>query len=80
MDSHLPTAPITKPFFGDEEIDAIIEPLKIGWVVQGPFVEQFEQKFSNFTESVFSIVTTSRTTALHLSVVMLGLKPGAEVI
>ena len=80
MDSHLPPIPITKPFFGDEEMDAIIKPLQTGWVVQGPFVEQFEKKFSNFTESVFSIATTSCTTALHLSVGMLGLKPGDEVI
>ena len=80
MDSHLPPIPITKPFFGDEEIDAVTEPLKTGWVVQGPFVEQFERKFSAFTESVFSVATTSCTTALHLSVAMLGLKPGDEVI
>ena len=80
MDSHLPPIPITKPFFGDEEIDAVTEPLKTGWVVQGPFVEQFEKKFSSFTKSVFSIATTSCTTALHLSVAMLGLKPGDEVI
>ena len=59
MDSHLPPIPITKPFFGDEEIDAVTEPLKTGWVVQGPFVEQFERKFSAFTESVFSVATTS---------------------
>ena len=52
-DSHPPLIPITKPFFGDEEVDAVIEPLKTGWVVQGPFVKQFEKKFSTFTESVF---------------------------
>ena len=72
--------PITKPFFGQEEAEAIIEPLKSGWVVQGPFVEQFEQKFSAFTKSQHSVATTSCTTALHLSVAMLGLKPGDEVI
>jgi len=75
-----PSIPITKPFFGDEEINAVIEPLKTGWVVQGPFVEQFERKFSAFTKSMFSVATTSCTTALHLSVAMLGLKPGDEVI
>ena len=79
-DSLTPQIPITKPFFGDEEVNAVIEPLKTGWVAQGPFVKQFEKKFSSFTESVFSIATTSCTTALHLSVAMLGLKPGDEVI
>ena len=80
MDSLSPPIPITKPFFGDEEINAVIEPLKAGWVVQGPFVKQFEKKFSAFTKSACSIATTSCTTALHLSVAMLGLKPGDEVI
>jgi perosamine synthetase len=72
--------PITKPFFGAEEEAAILAPLHSGWVVQGPFVRQFEEKFSAFTESRFSIATSSCTTALHIAVAALGLKPGDEVI
>ena len=72
--------PITKPFFGAEEEAAILAPLRSGWVVQGPFVRQFEEKFSAFTESRFSIATSSCTTALHIAVAALGLKPGDEVI
>ncbi|HIO79909.1 TPA: hypothetical protein EYG59_15140 [Candidatus Poribacteria bacterium] len=72
--------PITKSFFGDEKVNVVIEPLKTGWVVQDPFVKQFEKEFSHFTELVFSITATSCTTTPHLSVAMLGLKPGDEVI
>jgi dTDP-4-amino-4,6-dideoxygalactose transaminase len=72
--------PITKPFFGAEEEAAILAPLHSGWVVQGPFVRQFEEKFSAFTESRFSIATSSCTTALHIAVAALGLKPDDEVI
>lgn len=72
--------PITKPFFGPEEFQAIQAPLESGWVVQGPFVRDFEQKFSAFTKAPFAAATSSCTTALHLAVAALGLKPGDEVV
>ena len=72
--------PITKPFFGHEEKQAVQLPLESGWVVQGTFVRKFEEKFSIFTGAHFSIATTSCTTALHVAVTALGLKPGDEVI
>jgi perosamine synthetase len=72
--------PITKPFFGSEEMRAVQRPLEGGWVVQGGFVKEFEKKFSAFTGTPFSVATTSCTTALHIAVTVLGLKPGDEVI
>ena len=72
--------PITKPFFGPEEMRAVQLPLESGWVVQGTFVRKFEETFSGFTGAPFSIATTSCTTALHIAVAALGLKPGHEVI
>ncbi len=72
--------PITKPLFGEEELRAVQEPLLTGWVVQGPFVQQFEEGFSSFTGNRHSIATSSCTTALHVAVAALGLKPGDEVI
>ena len=72
--------PITKPFFGEEEFRAVQAPLESGWVVQGPFVREFEERFSAFTQAPFSAATSSCTTALHLGVAALGLQPGDEVI
>ena len=72
--------PITRAVFGAEEAAAIQEPLATGWVVQGPKVAEFEQKFSRYTGVQHSIAATSCTTALHLAVKALGLKPGDEVI
>src|SRR6266550_1146761 len=72
--------PITKPFFGEEELRAVQLPLESGWVVQGPYVARFEEMFSAFTGASFSSAATSCTTALHLAVAALGLQPGDEVI
>jgi perosamine synthetase len=74
------TIPITRPFFGPEEMRAVQAPLETGWVVQGPYVKEFEDRFSAFTGAGHSIATSSCTTALHVAVAALGLKPGDEVI
>jgi perosamine synthetase len=74
------TIPITKPDFGPEEAAAIQKPLQTGWVVQGPYVKQFEEQFCAFTGAPFAAAASSCTTALHIAVAALGLKPGDEVI
>lgn len=72
--------PITKAVFGPEELRAVQLPLETGWVVQGPYVKQFEERFAAFTGAPFAAATSSCTTALHIAVAALGLKPGDEVI
>src|ERR1700719_780068 len=72
--------PITKIVVGNEELRAVQLPLESGWVVQGPYVAEFEQKFSQHTAAEQSIATSSCTTALHIAVAALGLGPGDEVI
>lgn len=72
--------PITRPYIGEEELTAVQIPLKSGWLVQGPMVREFEQKFEEFTGVKHALATSSCTTALHLAVAALGLKPGDEVI
>lgn len=72
--------PITKSVFGPEEFEAIQEPLRTGWVVQGPFVKRFESEFAKFSGARHAAATTSCTTALHACMAALGLRPGDEVI
>lgn len=72
--------PITKPLIGDAELAAVRAPLESGWVVQGPRVQEFESRFAAFTNSPFAAATSSCTTALHIALAALGLKPGDEVI
>ena len=72
--------PITRPYIGEEELEAVQIPLRSGWLVQGPMVAEFERKFETFTGIGHALATSSCTTALHLAVAALGLKPGDEVI
>ena len=64
--------PITKPCFGPEEHQALIEPLETGWIVQGPRVAEFERRFAEFSGAPFAVATSSCTSALHLALVILG--------
>lgn len=72
--------PITRPVFGDEERLAVQAPLETGWIVQGPKVREFEERFAAFIDAPHAVATTSCTTALHMAVAALDLKPGEEVI
>lgn len=72
--------PITKAIFDEEDLKIIQEPLKSGWVVQGKYVKEFEDLFCGFTGAPHSAAASSCTTALHLIMAALDVKPGDEVI
>jgi perosamine synthetase len=69
-----------RPEFGDEEIILVQEVLDSGWVTRGKKVEELERLVSQYTGIPYVLATTSATTALHLSLVALGIKQGDEVI
>ena len=72
--------PIARTSLTEDEIQSVLEPLRNGWLVQGPKVREFEEKWSAFTGAKHSIAVTSCTTGLHLSLAALDIQPGDEVI
>lgn len=72
--------PISKPYFDNEDKEIIQKPLESGWVVQGPFVREFEESFAKFIKMSYAIATSSCTTALHLGLVAMGIKRGDKVV
>jgi len=71
---------ISLPSTGDDEWNAVREPLVSGWLTQGPKVAEFEKKFASYHEATHALATTSCTTGLHLMLAALGIGPGDEVI
>jgi dTDP-4-amino-4,6-dideoxygalactose transaminase len=71
---------ISLPSTGDEEWEALREPLQSGWLTQGPKVAQFEKQFAAMHGADHALATTSCTTGLHLVLAALGIGPGDEVI
>jgi dTDP-4-amino-4,6-dideoxygalactose transaminase len=71
---------ISLPSTGEEEWQAVRNPLLSGWLTQGPCVAAFEKAFAKRHQVDHALATTSCTTALHLILVALGIGPGDEVI
>ncbi|HEY7222791.1 MAG TPA: DegT/DnrJ/EryC1/StrS family aminotransferase [Micromonosporaceae bacterium] len=76
----LPPIPAARPVIGDAEIDAAVRVLRSGNVVQGPEVAAFEAEFSELVDGRHCVAVNSGTSALHLTLLALGLGPGDEVI
>ena len=72
--------PITKPYFGREEASSVRKVLLSGWVTQGPRVAEFENDFASYVGSKYACAVSSCTTALHLALLAVGVKPGDVVI
>lgn len=74
------TIQIAQPDTGLEEWHALRESLDSGWLTQGPKVAAFEKAFAARHNVPYALATSSCTTALHLILAAMGLKPGDEVI
>ncbi len=72
--------PISKPYIGEEEKQAVLAVLDSGMLVQGPRVAQLEEQFALACGTRFAVATTSGTTALHLALLAHGIGAGDEVI
>jgi len=72
--------PIARPDIGKNEIEAVIETMRSGWVTQGKKVEEFEEAFAKYCGVKHGVAVNSGTAALHIALVSLGIKKGDEVI
>ena len=71
---------LTRPQTDEAELDEIREVLASGTLTQGPKVAQLEAMVAELVGVPHAFATTSATTALHLSLVALGVGPGDEVL
>ena len=71
---------VMQPWFGPEEVAAVSEVIASGWVAQGPRVAAFEAAFAEAMQAGHGVATSSCTTALHLAMVVAGVRAGDEVV
>ena len=68
------------PAIGEEEIEAVAETLRSGWLTTGPRAALLEERMADYLEAEHVLAVASGTAALHLALVALGIGPGDEVI
>src|SRR5450755_4450638 len=72
--------PIAKPYLTKKEAKAAYNTILSGWITPGPRVAEFEEKFAAYTGAKYAVAVSNCTTALHLAMIVAGIKPGDEVI
>jgi dTDP-4-amino-4,6-dideoxygalactose transaminase len=68
------------PAVGEEEVEAVAETLRSGWLTSGPRAEELERRFAEYVGARHAVALASGTAAMHLSLVAAGVRPGDEVI
>ena len=73
--------PLCVPNISGNEWEYLRACLDSGWVSSaGPFVERFEAQFAHVTDGGYAIATSTGTAALHVAVLLAGVRPDEEVI
>lgn len=72
--------PFSPPDMSKKEIEEVISALKSGWITTGPKTKEFEKKISAYCNSDKTVCLSSATTALEMTLRLLGIGKGDEVI
>ena len=72
--------PFSPPDISDGEVNEVIDTLKSGWITTGPKTKELERRLSEFTNTPKTVCLNSATAALELTLRVLGIGEGDEVI
>ena len=72
--------PFHVPMLGEEEVQAVAETLRSGWITTGPRSIEFETQFAAYVGAKRAVAVASGTAAIHLGLRAVGVAEGDEVI
>ncbi len=73
--------PVNTPILNGNELKYLNECINTGWISsEGPFIQEFEQKFSAYVDRAFGIAVSNGSAALDIAIQALDIKDGDEVI
>lgn len=80
MNKNQPFLPFSAPSIGQQEIDAVTQVLRSGWITTGPRASELEQAYCQLTGCQHAVALYSATAGMHLALHAMDFKPGDEVI
>ena len=72
--------PFSPPDITDAEIDEVVKAMKSGWITTGPRTKEFENRIADYVGTNKAACLNSATAAMELTLRILGIGPGDEVI
>ncbi|VVP88921.1 UDP-4-amino-4-deoxy-L-arabinose aminotransferase [Pseudomonas fluorescens] len=72
--------PFSRPSIGDEEIAAVEQVLRSGWITTGPKNQALEEQFADYVGCKHAVALSSATGGMHITLLALGIGAGDEVI
>jgi perosamine synthetase len=72
--------PFHRADLGEEEVKAVSDVIRSGWLTMGARTFEFERQFARYVGASYAVAVSSCTAALHLALEVVGLKPGDEVL
>lgn len=80
IETKLRTIPFSPPDISDAEIEEVIKAMKSGWITTGPKTKEFENRIAEYVGTNKAVCLNSATAAMELTLRILGIGPGDEVI
>ena len=72
--------PFSPPYISEDEIVEVVDTLRSGWITTGPKTKIFEKMLSEYSETDTTVCLNSATAALEMTLRVLGIGEGDEVI
>jgi perosamine synthetase len=72
--------PFHKVAVGEEEVRAVAEVIRSGWLTTGPRTAEFERAFAGYVGAKHAVAVATGTAALHLALEAFGIGDGDEVL
>ena len=72
--------PFSRPSITEEDIEAVSQVLRSGWITTGPKTSEFEDRFKQYVGCPDAVALSSATAGMHLVLKALEIGPGDEVI
>ncbi|KRF60816.1 capsular biosynthesis protein [Bacillus sp. Soil768D1] len=80
VDIQVRNIPFSPPDITDAEIEEVIKAMKSGWITTGPRTKEFEKRIAEYVGVNKAVCLNSATAAMELTLRILGIGPGDEVI